>query len=750
MKKALALLLALAFAAQADARALFITSAPTSANQFTGLERIKEAALGTSNTLGGSYDVKSIWDAPDGATQALRRGAWYPNAVGADSVLYGLVVILGEDKGNYTGTITNTGRETSSGGLAYLRTTNAAGFQYLRPGALVSGTGITDRAKVVSIDSLYQRMLVQGTVAGGGNITLTWSTPIRPDSLTLTYNATAGQGYLYPKVPILRIGQFMGITGGWTRTATCSTGVTQTTTYSAQEDSTRSVYDVGNHYRSWKARQWYAVEGTRDPRGWRPILGSSVTRAGAGGDLTVYDFVDAAYTQASFSGNPDTVAVWAVMNWGADGTPIRGDAKPNIYATISQVNGTNTIDPGTLLVALGFADSVSGGALFGSSQKLPRQMAFHIDDGWKRGDSRFNVGGAYGGIGLDDTTAFKASIDSLAALRIPFVVGVEVDSLDSVLLAAGVTGHGDYYDKRWWARAPLARYTPHSHAGLTAGTNRAQNTGTIGAAYSGKYLRVLDIWGLSRTRYAFGSPDSALAYGVRDHWNDIADTAATYWLNKRAFGLLDSTFGARKVDRLVMPPGDDWTNFQIKHTRRRQHGLGVDSVMASAIASGALGIRMNAGINVFGNDDSTVTNNYGWWTVARAQRIGLSAGDPGSPAWLPARLYGHPCHMVPTDGYPANSSKASWSTSRTSYGGEKFLSGLLFEHVNVAADPTTNGRGVYVLASHASDFGSSGFSGMQTRPMFYTFKYVTNAIRTANARAGRELVRFVYPDEIRP
>ena len=755
MKRLLAALLALALAGQANARALVVDVSPFSANTSTGRSRLSEVGLSMLNSLGGDYRVVNINDFRSGTTaaispnlvsQQIRDGKFWPNGCGNGSAeTYGLIVILGAHVDSYRGTITTTGRETSVGGYATLH--NAAGsFTYLRPGMLVSGTGITSPARVVSVDSLAGTIRVAGTVAGGANITLTWETPLRPDSLTLVGNSTNGNAY--PRVPVLYIGNFMDGGNMTTTSGRCSTGVGALQTYGGNEhqDSTLNVYEVGNPYRSWKARPGHVVNATRDLRGWRPIIGRVSTRQQNPGLYNGnYDFP---VTPLAFSTNPDTVALWVINNRDQAGAKIGGDAAPMIFCSTTHLFGTNSIDPGLMLSAFALADSLSGGALFGSSQTIPKTLSVHIDDGWKRGDSRFNVAGAYGGIGVDDTTAFKASIDSLHALQIPFVVGVEADSLGSVLLATGVTGNGLYYDQRWWARATLAHYTPHCHAGLANGTNRSQNI--LSSTVASKYLRPLDLWGIARARLAFGTVDSLLAYGLTDYVNEAAaDSGATYWLNKRAFALLDSTFGSAKVDGVVMPPADDWTNAGIKHTRYRQHGLGVDSVIAAAAMSGATGIRVNAGINVVGSDDSLTTNNYGYYTTWRDTKIGLAAGGPGMPTWTPARVYGRPCPLVPTRGYPATASEESWSRNRTSHGGETVLMGLLCEKTATGSDAGSS-RGSYVLALHCGDLGSSGAQNEATRPMFYTIKYVVNQIRTANAHALKDLVQIVYPEEVRP
>ena len=82
MNRFLLAALALLLATGVEARALFITTTPYSANSATGITRIAEVVQGMSTTLGGAYDVANLVDAPQGGTDALRRGTWVTNRRG--------------------------------------------------------------------------------------------------------------------------------------------------------------------------------------------------------------------------------------------------------------------------------------------------------------------------------------------------------------------------------------------------------------------------------------------------------------------------------------------------------------------------------------------------------------------------------------------------------------------------------------------------------------------------------------------
>ena len=563
----------------------------------------------------------------------------------------------------------------------------------------------------------------------------TSTTKYRPDSLTLVA--------YYPTVTHLFVGNPNHSANEFATTARCSTGVGAKRTYVADDDSTLNAYEIGNPGRTWKSYVRFLVNGTRSTRGWRPILGSVSTRE-IGSQSSNYDNPCAS---CAYSTNPDSIGgLWVINNTDATGAPIGGNAKPMIFCSPARLFTATDFDMGIVLTAIAMADSFSSGGLLSASDKTPALLGIHIDDGWKRGDSNRGSGG--GGIAWTDTTALKASIDSLAALGVPMVVGVECDSI------------GDYanYDLRWWNRMPSAHFTPHCHAGLSGTTYRTTpNTLT-------KFLNPIDLWGINLNRTAFGSVDSALAYGLPDYTNEANDEQATYWLSKRAFALLDSTFGSSRVDHLVMPPADDWTNTRITHAGTGG-GNPVDSVLAAAALSGATAVRSNA----YSANSAVVHNasgNTGYGYYINQQPWTVSAS--GSPTWVPVARYGTPCNVLACPGYQntTNSvdltkgvgSARSWSSAVRGQIGNysNTLRGLFggpFDEAQWTGSATMGQNiKVSIQALHVGDLGSRqpATGGELTRPGFYNLKYLVNSVKLANAHARSPLVQFAYPDVMQP
>ena len=630
-------------------------------------------------------------------------------------------------------------------------TFNAQVDSYLRHGIIwPNGMG----ALTSSGDSLkksYNPIIHVGFSTSDANYTTTGTSNSRykPDSLTLAR--------YYPTVTHLFIGNPNHTANVMNTVANrCSTGLVSSTAsvdYGSHtwHDSTLNAYEVGNSGRTWKSRVGFLVNATRSPKGWRPILGIVTTRRNeAGAQTNNYDSPDPICSTCAYSSNPDTVGgLWAINNTDATGAPIGGNAKPMLFASLTHISNASDIDMGTLLTAIALADSLSSGGLLGSSTALPAKIGIHIDDGWKRGDS--NGGTSIGGIAWTDTTAFKATVDSIATLGVPFVVGVEVDSITTY---AG-------YDDRWWSRAPLAHFTPHCHSGVgSPGAGflpRTQNVGT-------KFLNVIDQWGIVRTRYAFGSVDSTLAYGLPDYVNDVADSASTYWLTKRAFALLDSTFGSSRVDHLVMPPGDDWTNSQVKHNTSVA-GNAVDSCLTAAALAGATGVRSNAHSTFSAVVQSpNESNNYGYYINQQAWTVSAS----GSPTWVPVARYGTPCNILSCYSYPttstpldltlAHGSSLSWSRHIRGNPGDhsNLLRGMWGGPMNEAywTGSATTGQNIRanIFALHVGDLGSRrpATGGEDTRPGFYALKYLVHSVNLANAHARQPLVVFAYPDGMQP
>lgn len=674
-----------------------------------------------------------------------------------------------------------------------------AGTQNLRRGRFTAygfGTDTTTYNPIIHVG--YRA----GSYAGKG---------YNPDSLT--------KRVYYPSVTHLFIGNHNEGSPFSSATA-CSAGVGATLIYAGPEDSTRVTYMVGNPAIRWVQDNGggsVPVLSTRDSRGFRPIWG--IRSSAHTGTLTTASAGDCGVYDDSFDGtyptNPDTVAMWAILNReNGTSTPIqRGTqaaAVPMLFVQPVSHYVTNGGEMSAYAAAFVLADSMSGGGLgLSSSTKLPKKVAVHIDDGWKRGDSR-NGGSVYGGIEVRDTTFLKASIDSLALLGEKFVVGVEIDSLTSCWLdtttvvdscytiggasttlhtkraigpvlsgyfyptLAGmkcslVDGNGNYttvvsvgadstltlnsavnvalnssvhtlfwdstkignamdYDGRWWARAPLAHFTPHCHAGTTTAKGQFQQQQPA----AGPYWRMMDIWGTNtRTRIAWGGGtglgrDSSLAY-----------------LHKRAFALLDSTFGASKTDHVAMPPGDDWSPTYNTSTGVAFWPLPMtmDSLLFAWDFAGGRGIRNNAATGTA--LVSQRLGSYGMYTGTMDYVINLTAtGAADHRGWRG--------RYVACPSYPTSASSLSYS--RLSSGkGIRALNSVLVGRILLSATGTSTTQDDFataqIIAIHVSDLGGDKY-GRPTRPGYYCIKYPVMASRAINAFSSTPIIQFVYPEEL--
>lgn len=743
MRRLLGAVLALAlFASGAHAKGLVIVPQLTgSTNADKGLRIQEDYVLNILRNMGAQVDV--IRDnqivAPSG-TQDLRRGRFF---TGVDTVTYNPIIHVGYRAGSYTG----------------------KGYN--------------------------------------------------PDSLT--------RRIYYPSVTHLFIGNHNEGSPFVSATA-CSAGVSATLHYSGPEDSTRVTYVVGNPGIRWVQDNGggsVPVLSTRDSRGFRPIWG--IRSSAHTGTLTTGSASDCAVYDDSFDGtyptNPDTVAMWAILNYeNGTSTPIqRGTqaaAVPMIFVQPVSHYATSGGEMSPYAAALALADSMSGGGLgLSTSRTLPRKLSVHIDDGWKRGDSR-NGGTVYGGIEVRDTTFLVASIDSLAKLGEKFVLGVEIDSLNScwldttstfaacytvgglsptlhtaearggatafirkfvgvsvgqlcsmrdslgqfttvtavgadstVELSARVSvtkstsswaifwnptalGNAMLYDGRWWARAPLVHFTPHCHAGTTTAAGQIQEWQPL----AGPNWRMMDIWGTNaRVRTAWGGGTG------------LGQDSTFSILAKRAFFLLDSTFGAGRVDHVAMPPGDDWSP-----TYNTTSGVAfwplpmtMDSLLFAWDFAGGRGIR---------NNSATVTalvsqrrGSYGVYTGTMDYVVALTAtGAADHRGWRG--------RYVSCPSYPTVASSISYSRL-TSGKGIRALNSVLLGRLALSATGTSTVADEFataqIIAIHVSDLGGDKY-GRPTRPGWYCIKYPVMASRAINAVATRPIVQVVYPEELCP
>jgi hypothetical protein len=628
------------------------------------------------------------------------------------------------------------------------------------------------------------------------------------DSLTMSRN--------FPMVSHVFIGNHGADNGAWANSSACSVGVSAAA--GSSNDSAYVTYRVGDPGKRWVQENSGGpcpVTSTRLTNGWRPIWGMSTTARAFGFSGAPDDPLSGAY-----STNPDSVCLWSILNVAIEtGSPLRiassAPAVPMVFAMPTYKYAFTAGEMSVYAAALALADSLSGGGLYPNATRKLAKIAIHIDDGWKRGDSR-NGGTVYGGIEVRDTTLFKASIDSLAALGVPLTLGVEIDSLTScwldtttvvdscytvgssttlhtkrVIKSGGgndpysgyfyptlvgkkcsiVDGNGNYttvvsvgvdstltlntavnitmnstvhtlfwdstavgnamlYDGRWWARAPQVHYTPHCHSGTTTVKGQFQQ----GQSAAGPYWRMMDIWGTnSRVRTAWGGGTGL----GRDSTFSI--------LAKRAFWLLDSTFGAGKVDHVAMPPGDDWTP-----TYNSSTGVGnwpipmtLDSLIFAWDFAGGRGIRNNSASNA--SLVSIRLGSYGMYTGTMDYTVGLTATGATDRRGARGRFVSCPS-------YPTTASLSSYSRLAAGKGIRAFNSALN-GHTWMVPGGSSSTSDEYakaqVLAIHCSDLGGNP-SGSPTRPGYYCIKYPVMASKAINALARQDVIRFVYPEELCP
>lgn len=589
--------------------------------------------------------------------------------------------------------------------------------------------------------SVGTSMLRRGkwTAVAGGDTTTTYSPVIhvsfragsytgksyRPDSLTLAGTAAEPT---YNRVVQLFIGNH-NEGGSFTQSNICSTGVLATAQYSGHEDSTRVTYIVGNPGTRWVQTNGggaVPVHGTRHPRGFRPVWG--IRSSAHTGTMTTNSASDFAAYDDTFDGtyptDPDTVSLWVVLNneVGTSTAINRGGdaAKPMVFVQPVSHYATTGGEMTPYVAAFALADSLAGGCLYcpNSRKVLPKKFAFHIDDGWKRGNPR---NGAVGGLAIDDTTFLKASIDSLASLGERIVLGVEIES---VLVA-----QKQNYDMRWWARAGgLLKFTPHCHEGTTTQNDNAD----VKQNSAGPYWRMQDIWGTRLNRIAWGGGTG------------LGQDSSFYALHKRSWFLMDSIFTKSRVDHVAMPPGDDWspsTPGSVGPTWPLPMGL--DSLFSFYEAAGGHGIRMNAATTT--SHASRRIGSYGYYDHAADYAVSLTADGI-------ADLTGQRGRVVACPTYPQVGSSVSYSRLSTGQGirglNSLFLGRFLLGLSGTSTTDNEQGEAA-VITIHVGDLNSDRY-GRATRPGWYCLKYPVMAMRAINAVARNTMVQCVYPEGLIP
>lgn len=277
-----------------------------------------------------------------------------------------------------------------------------------------------------------------------------------PDSLSLSRTAAGGpsSGYMTLDVPQLFVLQ----DGDFNTSTACSLGSSAGSngyappgiTMALSTDQSLRVRGISDELRAMDSRAFAgsASGGVRVYISARAnVANKQMSLDGNGSLVTNCTDCDSLLSAPGFASNSDSAVLWSSLKPHLSG----GTSKPLIIAEVGHFPsvGMNSF---VLLAGLAALDSASGGAVF-NDDKLPLKLGVQVRGGWRR-----NARHIVGGISPNDSTNLKAAIDSIASLRIPFVVSVNGDSLGE---------HAS--DRFWWERAvPYVRYSPELAPGATA------------------------------------------------------------------------------------------------------------------------------------------------------------------------------------------------------------------------------------------------------------------------------------------
>lgn len=555
----------------------------------------------------------------------------------------------------------------------------------------------------------------------------------RSDSLTLSAMA--------PLKPYLFL---LGGNTSYVNNTVCSTAVAASPA-AFYHDTERTLYPVGsaNVFLSSTdpGSNYHTV--TSSVLNGRPVqklMGAGASTVGRMG-FTRYGSNSSWKDSTTIVANPDTVTAWKVWNTQNDGSPQMLFVKGYSF---SDINGDFIISWQDIVYALAALDSATGGLVFDPS-KLPIQMSVVVDGAGRR-NKAFSAGGPdpspdlYLGTTPETTFVYRAFFDSTEAYGIPVAMPFDLDS--------AAARPNDVQRIRDCASCKVIPFTAADSLGL-------------GASAAAAWGRPIDPLGRFRNRSFY-----------RPHGTANADTAISNLLGSLRFRA-DSIFGAGKVVPVVYADADDYSPKQIRGT---QNAALIDSVFKAASVAGYKAIIGNvawASSNPSQNPTNprgyglpqgyskhgvTLLGHNGYSTFGSSALLGASLDSTayGSPDQVPGTPYveirrawagavGKP--HVEHDYNGSNGVAAPVLTWNSFYAGEDSL--IVPPGVVVVGDGVERAavwQRASIFKMHLSDFGS----GMgEDAPGWWTLKALWNGARAINNAAGRNIISFVYPDQVR-
>ena len=461
--------------------------------------------------------------------------------------------------------------------------------------------------------------------------------------------------------------------------------------------------------------------------------------------------------------SPDSAGVWKKLYIGFNTTDADGDTVPAAQAILSTttmivgdgstLSSRSEFSHDRLMLGLAALDSLLDGDLLlaTGTMREPKVVALTIDGAFARCEQQYSMG-----VYLPDSAAVKATVDSIVARGIPFVVGANVDSV------------ADYpYERAWWSKG-RAKFSPQVWSGVQGANGEA--------GYDAGRYALNDLFGHQRARTAYGPawPDTS---------DDVSADTSAYALMRYAFMRCDSLFPGR-TSRFLLPPLDD-----VIPTNTAK----ADSMWIAARLAGASGIR------ICGLD--TVRTGYQKF-IKQQWHLGLKAlAHTGEYVTGGSRIMGNAgnedvpnSYFVSDSGYVYHTFcqiQARMWTGLIRGGGNEYVSPILrgdgvessasgqstgFEAFASATQPFGtfggdsamydanryhNGFGMgsrgsiikvaaSTLGGSTQDLGIHQPTGEALRPGWWVIRSTDGFIKTLNAIAGRTLVRWGYPDQVEP
>lgn len=444
--------------------------------------------------------------------------------------------------------------------------------------------------------------------------------------------------------------------------------------------------------------------------------------------------------------------------WEQDCVNKGATAKPLVFAQVWGISGctdstgTSTATPcewdsQNALLSLARIDSLTSGGVFGRTLQLGCVI--------KGGFNRSGIGNP-GGISPSDTTALKATLDSLGTLGSRFRCVVTAD-MDSVWARTS--------EKTWWEKLPGVRYAPVVTACSGDSSDQRQCRGATGS----KWLWQEDVFGHFRKRAAFGVyQDSTYVYDNDSKVSSSSSDSSLYFQLRSLFFHADSIFRPERVSHFLIPPGDDFSPLF-------NSALTQDSLFSAMQRAGASGILFNS------QKRTTPSLMIGLPGIGEERIINTIAGKP----FLLLGYSGMGCNGGRKI-FDVRSDSTTWSSgscmtngfnrpqytypSLPAYEVHRAINALLFtryrdydfmmraqytdpfDDVTTPVDDAVFGlRRGSVWVTSAQDLGAGGLpTAIGTRPSWWTIKSLDQFMLAVNAWAGRTVVKWDWPENIVP